>query len=74
MSLAEATPVRDLEAQLQGIMSDVTHLHANLRDLGAEIEPDDISAIRVIQRLVEHMTRDAETLYQNQKTEARNVY
>lgn len=74
MSLAEVTPARDLEAQLQGIMSDVTHLHSELRQLTMEIEPDDISSIRVIQRLVDHMTRDAETIYQNQKRETRNVF
>lgn len=74
MSLVEVTPARDLEAQLQGIMSDVTHLHSELRQLTMEIEPDDISAIRIIHRLVEHMTRDAEALYQNQKAETRNGY
>ena len=74
MSVAEELPATILEAYLQGIMSDVTNLRRELRETIPEIEPDDISAFRVIERLVEQMTREAETLYQNQQRETKNVF
>ncbi len=72
MSIAEKVVQREMEACTQGIMSDVTHLRGMMQEM--EIEPDDISAIRVIKRLVDQMASDAERLYQSQKIEARNGY
>mgnify|MGYP000058924105 CR=1 FL=1 len=74
MSVAEELPATVLEAYLQGIMSDVTNLRRELREAIPEIEPDDISAFRVIERFVEQMTREAETLYQSQQRETKNVF
>jgi len=73
MSVAEELPATILEAYLQGIMSDVTNLRRELRETTPEIEPDDISAFRVIERFVVQMSREAETLYQSQQREGQNV-